>query len=266
MRRDPHYILDAFGDISLALKSRSLWMALGWNDVRSRYHRSKLGAFWASLSILIFVSALGPIYSNLLGISLREYTTHLMLGLMLWGYISSIVLESGREYINSTNYLVSFRLSYFTLLMRVVWRNLVVFLYQLIVFIALTLILQLPITVSWIIAPFALLAITMVALWMALLMSVFATRFRDLSELVNNLLRLVFFVTPIMWIPSSNPQLSLVADLNPFYHLIEVFRAPVLTGDINLQNWVVVSAMLLVGWLLAFPIFAVFRSRIAFWL
>jgi ABC-type polysaccharide/polyol phosphate export permease len=162
--------------------------------------------------------------------------------------------------------LVSFRLSYFTLLMRVVWRNLVVFLYQLIVFIALALILQLPITVSWIIAPFALLAITMVALWMALLMSVFATRFRDLSELMNNLLRLVFFVTPIMWIPSPNTQLSLVADLNPFYHLIEVFRAPVLTGDINLQNWIVVSALLFVGWLIAFPVFATFRSRIAFWL
>lgn len=266
MRRDTRYLSAAVGDLSLALKSRSLWMALGWNDIRTRYHRSRLGAFWASLSILIFVSALGPIYSKLMGISLREYTTHLMLGLMLWNYISSIVLESGREYINATSYLVSFRLSYFTLLLRVVWRNLVVFLYQFMVFVGIALVLKLPITFYWAVAPFALLAITLVALSMALLMSVFATRYRDLSELINNVLRLVFFVTPIMWIPQPNSPLKVVADLNPFYHLIEVFRGPVLTGIIDGQSWLIVTSMLLVGWLLAFPIFALFRSRIAFWL
>jgi len=253
-------------DVSRALMSSSVWTALGWNDVRSRYNRSKLGVFWASLSILIFVSALGPIYAKLFDVSIRDYTLHLMLGIMLWSYMSSIMMESAREYVNAANYLVSFRLSYFTLLLRVVWRNLVVFGYQLIMFFVLALFLGLPFNSSWAIIPVALLLITFAVLSIALLISVVATRFRDLSELLNNVLRLVFFVTPIMWMPNLNPDLKLVAQLNPFYHLIEIFRAPLLTGQSDLLSWVIVCFLAFIGWFIAFPIFSIYRSKISFWL
>jgi ABC-type polysaccharide/polyol phosphate export permease len=244
----------------------SVWMALGWNDVQGRYNRSKLGVFWASLSILIFVSALGPIYSKLFGVEADRFVLHLMLGLIVWNYMQGIIMESGREYVNAVNYLVSFQLSYSTLLMRVVWRNLVVLAYQFLVFLVMAVVLGLPWDVRWVLLLPALLLITLNALWMGLIMSVLATRFRDLSELMNNILRLVFFVTPIMWLPDIKPELKLVADLNPFFHLIELVRSPLLNATVDINNWLVSLLMLLIGWLVAFPLFAVYRSRIAFWI
>ena len=253
-------------DLAEAIANYEVPIALGWNDVKSRYNRSRFGVFWASLSMLIFVGALGPIYASLLGVELREYVIHLLLGLIIWNYVSSLIMECGREYINSASYLVSFQLSYFSLLFRVVWRNFVVLSYQLLIFILFVLILNQPIKIAWLMAPIALIFITLNALWMGLLMSVFATRFRDLSELMNNILRLMFFVTPIMWMPNLKGDLSLVADLNPFYHLIEIFRSPLQSGDIQMNSLIVAFVMLCVGWLIAFPIFARFRSRISFWI
>jgi ABC-type polysaccharide/polyol phosphate export permease len=256
----------AVDDISLAVKNKSIWMSLGWNDIQGRYNRSKLGVLWAGLSLFIFVGALGPIYATLMGISLREYIIHLSLGFIVWNYVSSIILESGGEFTRSTNYLVSFRLSYFTLLFRVVWRNLIVLMYQMIVFILFAVVLQHPLGMFGLFAPLALILITLNALWMGLIMSVLATRFRDLSELMNNILRLVFFITPVIWVPSLAVDLALVANLNPFYHLLELFREPLLMNSINQLSISVSLGMALVGWPIAFFLFARCRSKIAFWL
>ena len=246
---------NAFVDVSQAFDKRSVWLALGWNDVKNRYNRSKFGPFWASLSILIFVSVLGPVYAKLMGVELREYILHLILGFAIWSYASAIMMESGREFINSASYLVSFQLTYFTLLLRVVWRNLVVFGFQMLVFFIFVIIMQTSVGITWFIIPVALLVITLNALWMGLLMSVLGTRFRDLSELMNNILRLVFFITPIIWMPSLNADLTLVADLNPFFHLIEIFREPLLSGVINSRSWVISTVMLFLGWGIAFLVF-----------
>ncbi|RBP51000.1 ABC transporter permease [Arenicella xantha] len=256
----------AFLDIQRGLLSFPIFIALGWNDVRNRYNRSKLGVFWASMSILIFVAAIGPVYARLMGVEVRIYLLHLLLGFIIWNYISSIIMESGREFINSAGFLVSFQLSYFTLLFRVVWRNLIVLMYQMLVFLVFSLVLQHPVKLVWAVAPVALLLLTLNALWMALLMSVFATRFRDVSELMNNIFRLVFFITPIMWMPSVDEDLALVANLNPVYHLIEVYRQPLLYGEVEWNSWHLALLLVAVGWCVALPVFAKYRNRIAFWL
>lgn len=137
--------------------------------------------------------------------------------------------------------------------------------YQMLVFLFLVVLMGKSWTLSWLIAPISLLLITLNALWIGLLVSVFATRFRDLGELLNNLFRLIFFVTPIMWMPEMKEELAVVAELNPFYHIIEIFRAPLLTGTLTVHSWVVSTVICCIGWLIAFILFSKYRSRISFW-
>lgn len=256
----------AWADIVRAGRDRAIWMALGWNDIQRRYNRSRLGVVWAGLSLIILVSALGPVYSKLMSIELSVYMMHLLLGFILWNFATATVMESAREYVNAENFLVSFQLSYVTLLMRVVWRNCVVLCYQLLVFLLFCLILQYPPNIYWLVAPLALLLIALNALWMGMFVSIFATRYRDLNELLNNLFRLIFFVTPIMWIPSVREELVFIADINPFYHLIELIREPLMYGTMSSRSWLICTLMCIIGWMITFPVFAKYRSRIAFWL
>lgn len=266
MSRFHNEIRNALSDVIRAVHQTPVSLALAWNDVNSRYNRSRLGVFWASLSLLIFAGALGPIYAKILNVEIREYMIHLILGFIIWSYISSLIMDCGKEFIKSTNYLVSFRLSYFSLLMRVVWRNLIVLTYQMLVFVIVALMLQQKVSIVWLIAPLALILITLNALWMGVLMSVFATRYRDLSELMNNIFRLVFFITPIIWMPSLRPELALVAELNPFHHLLEIFREPLLYSSLSSNSWIIALIMAVGGWTIAFLVFARYRTRIAFWI
>lgn len=259
-------IKNALADFSQGVENRHIWSRLGLNDVKNRYRRSKLGPMWAGLSILIFVCALGPVYATLMGLELREYIIHLLLGFVVWSFASSVILESGSEFINSANYLISFQLSYSTLMLRVIWRNLIVVGYQMLVFILLAAFLQHPVGLGWLVLPISVFLVTVNVLWVGLVVGILATRFRDLAELINNVLRLVFFITPIIWVPTLNIDLVNIVEFNPFYHLIEVIRAPLLSNSVPIKSWLVCVALSCAGWSVALPIFAKYRSRVAFWI
>ena len=53
---------------------------------------------------------------------------------------------------------------------------------------------------------------------------------------------------------------------NPFYHFIELVRAPLLGKTPELETWIITLAVTLAGSLITFLLFRCFRSRIAYWL
>ena len=53
--------------------------------------------------------------------------------------------------------------------------------------------------------------------------------------------------------------------LNPFYHMVEIVRAPMLGRPPELEHWLVVLAILLVGWAITLFFYSAYRWRIAYW-
>ena len=59
--------------------------------------------------------------------------------------------------------------------------------------------------------------------------------FKDIKKIVENLLLIFFFATPIIWNEEvMRPKLKFLLNFNPFYHLISIFRDPLL-NKINEQ-------------------------------
>ena len=104
--------------------------------------------------------------------------------------------------------------------------------------------------------------------WMALVLSVVCARYRDFPQMVTSLLQIIFYLTPIVWMPSLLPQRAsfYMLDLNPFYHLLELMRAPLLGQYPSTMNWSVGLIMALVGWGFAVLFYQRYKQRIAFWL
>ena len=113
---------------------------------------------------------------------------------------------------------------------------------------------------------FALLVINL--LWISLVLGIICTRFRDLTQIVSSLLQVAFYVTPIIWMPKLLPARAsvMLLDPNPFYHLIEVIRDPILGVAPSYLNWAVSGGLAVFGWLLAIIAFNKYRARIAYWL
>ena len=81
-------------------------------------------------------------------------------------------------------------------------------------------------------------------------------------------MQIMFYVTPIIWLPSLLPARTsmMMLDPNPFFHLMEIVRAPLMNFYPSMTNWVVSVMLAIFGWGVAIKMFNKYRSRIAYWL
>ena len=105
-------------------------------------------------------------------------------------------------------------------------------------------------------------------LWVATILAVVCTRYRDLMQIIQNVMQVALYLTPIMWMPNHMPDGApkLMLELNPFYHLISIIREPLLGSTGTIENWIVSIVMAAIGWSIAVNFFGRYRSRIAYWL
>ena len=185
----------------------------------------------------------------------------------IWTLIQVSISESCNAFIEAAPYLRQEALPKSTFIMRVMVRNLMAFAHNvLIIPVVFILFLYPPSLVAFLAIPGLLLVLTgvfMASISLALL----CTRFRDMPQIVNNLLQLAFFVTPIMWhVEQLGPNAFYIDVFNPFAAFLRVIAEPLLGRVPALQTYLSVLVTLGVLTLIAWPVFAKFRARIVYWL
>jgi lipopolysaccharide transport system permease protein len=104
-------------------------------------------------------------------------------------------------------------------------------------------------------------------MWIALVLGIFCSRYRDVQQVVASFLQVSMFVTPIMWPPTQlTGRASYLVDYNMLYHYVEIVRDPLMGQPPSGWSWFMVALSIVVGWTFAFSLFARFRRRIAYWL
>ena len=253
-------------DLLSGIRAWPMWTMLGWNDIRQRYRRSVLGPFWITLSVAVFISLLGVIYSNIFKIELRTYLPFLTLGYVIWGFVAQATGESSLSFQESAHIIRQIRLPYSIFAFRVVWRNFIVFLHTIVVFI--------PIAIFYDVRPgfVGFLALPGLALvyvnqaWVTLALAIVCTRYRDVHQIVNTGIQIMLFTTPIMWPVSALGSAAFIAYVNPLYHLLELVRAPMLGEVPSVASWLVAFGFAVLGWTIAILLLRRATYRLVFWL
>jgi ABC-2 type transport system permease protein len=93
-----------------------------------------------------------------------------------------------------------------------------------------------------------------------------SARFRDVPQIVTNAMQVAFFLTPIIWLPELLPGRALVLTFNPFFHAVELVRAPLLGTAPPLRSWLAMLAATLAGSAVALAMYVRYRRRIAYWI
>jgi ABC-2 type transport system permease protein len=153
------------------------------------------------------------------------------------------------------------------------WRQTLFFAHNLVVYVIMLFVFPQPLTWTDLAAVPAFLLLVANGAWVALLFGIFTTRFRDLSPIVQSIVQLAFFLTPIVWIyqdflNSPNPAVrerAQLAELNPFLHFVEILRRPMLGQDQQLRYWVVVLCITVVGWGITLLALRRYRARVSYW-
>ena len=262
-------------EISIAVKDlmrsrEKLYLALmlGWQDIRQRYRRSKLGPFWLTISMGVMIGMIGIVFGQVLNSPMKEYLPFFFFCIILWTCFSTSVMEGSSAFIDAQGMIRQLDLPLSMYPIRVLWRNIVICGHNIIILPLVFLVVGRGITwdIFWLIPGFVVFCWNM--LWVSLLLGTFCTRFRDMPQIVNSLLQVFFYVTPIIWMPNIlNPRsANLLVDPNPVYHLVQLVRAPILGSSPTVMNWVVSIALAVVGSLIALCFFGKYKKRIAYWL
>lgn len=255
----------ALHDIRAGWDRRELWMTLGLQDVRQRYRRSKLGPFWITLSMAIMVLALGLLYGQIFGQDLHDYLPFLAAGFVIWGMIASLVNDGCQSFILAEGMIRQLNAPLSIYAYRGLWSTLIAFAHNIWVFLGVALWFGVDLNGNLLWVPVALLVLFLNGLWMALFLGLLSARFRDVPLIVGSVVQVLFFITPVIWKPEMLPGRALWLDLNPFYHLVEIMRAPLLGQAPALGNWLPVIAITVVGWAVALFFYSAYRWRVAYW-
>jgi len=255
----------ALKDVAEGFVGYRVWMTLAMLDIRQRYRRSVLGPFWITITMVVLIVGVGPLYGALFGISLDEFIPHVALGIISWGLISTLIVEGCSTFVASENMLRAVKLPYTTHIMRVLQRNLVVFAHNMLGFIPFMVYLGIEPHWRWLAAIPGVALILLAALPAVFVLSVLCTRFRDLQQIVASVVQLAFFVTPIFWKPELLKSRIYFAEWNPFHWLIELVRAPIVGAIPPWTLYAKVAVLIVLLNLVAAPFFTRYRRRLAFW-
>ncbi|MFC7343845.1 ABC transporter permease [Saccharopolyspora griseoalba] len=259
----------AVEDVTDGLGLRRLWAHLGWQDVRRRYRRSFLGPLWITIGMAITAAGLGLMYSTIFGEDPAEYVPYMAVGFMIWYFVQGSVQYGAEVFIRNEGMIKQMPAPVTVHVLRTVWREFLLFLHNLVVYLGLLVIFRPPVDWTVLLALPAILLLVLNAGWVVLLLGVASTRFRDIPPVVGSVMQLLFFLSPIVWpvsvLEENAGSQAWLAQLNPVYHFIEIARAPMLGTTQHWHHWVVVGALTVGGWVLALVILRNYRARVPYW-
>jgi len=257
----------AWIDIVAGMRAVDIWGRLGWRETKRRYRRTAFGPFWTTVSLALFVTSLGLVWSNLWNKDPKTYLPYLTSGMLCWVFIVGICTEGCGGFVGYEKLIKQLRISYTLLSCAVVWRNAIVFFHNAIIYVLVCIYAGVSVTWSTLlfIPGFALLCLN--AAWIITVLGTVCARYRDLQQLVTNLLQISLFLTPIFWSPSQlTGRTAIIAQFNPLYHLVAIVREPLLGKTPAPLHWVIVILITLVGWTVTLQILTRVRHRIVYWL
>lgn len=259
-------IKNGVSEMLTALKRHPQWLYLGVQDIKLRYRRSIIGPWWVTISSGIMIAMLGFLWSHIFNQAIETYLPFFTLGFILWNWISAQLNDAASGFNAFQGTIKQIKLPFPIFTLRLAVRQMLVLLHNTVII--LLVLLFIGKSVSWVslLAIPGLILIQFVVTLLSIIVMIFCSRYQDMTQVVNVFTQIIFYFTPILWQVELIRNKPYIAEWNPFYHWIEMIRAPLLGNVPSESNllWSLGSFTLLL--ILSIYFLGRYRSRIALWL
>jgi len=214
--------------------ARYFWIHLALADLRARWRRSFIGAFWSILQPLGLTLLLAVVFSKLFHSDVMSYVPYILSGIITWDFISSSLTGGSLAFVQADAYIKQCKhpLAIYTL--RLMISNLAVLMMaSTVLWVWSGLVFPQHINVTWL-AILSFFPLLLLMTWpLANLLAYFGARFRDLPHAMGLILQACWFISPVYFQTDlfRNGGLNGLVDYNPIYHLLQIVRAPLLSGE-----------------------------------
>ena len=214
-----------FQNLQHLLKYRGLVQSLVVRDLKARYRGSVLGFFWSFINplllLLIYTFVFTVVLPGTHPTEIEPYALFMFCGILPWTWFSTSLLEASGVLISGGNLIKKVLFPAEVLPIVTVLANMVHFFLGLPILAAFLIYYRVPLNLeelAWF--PVVVATQLVLTLGLALIVSALTVHFRDLKDILANLLTFWFFATPIIYPMSMAPGVGRVLlNLNPFTHL-----------------------------------------------
>jgi ABC-type polysaccharide/polyol phosphate export permease len=214
----------------------------------------------------LMVLGIGFLYANLFNIAINEFIPFVAIGIVFFGVITGTINEGCETFVQAAGILSQTNLPMFTFVWRTVLRNLINLAHHMVIIVAVLLIFGYWRVANIPQAGLGLVFLVLNATWISMLAAIASARFRDIPQIVVSIMQFAIFMTPVFWRPDRFGKHQAVLAMNPFYHMLDAIRAPLMGGSVAPLTYLVLTSMAVLGWILTFSVFALTRRRIVHYL
>jgi len=252
------------------LRYRGLISSLVARELKARYRGSVLGLLWSFVNPLLLLSIYSFVFSTLMPTDdkrTQPFAVFLFCGLLPWTWFQASLTEAASSLITGGNLIKKVLFPAEVLPIVSVLANMVHFLLGLVIlalFMAGFRHYPNPVSLPWF--PVVVIIQLIFTLGLALALSALSVHFRDIRDLLANLLTLWFFATPILYpyFLRSVSRFLWMFRLNPFYHLAVSYQEILFFDTFgHARSLVLVGALSVVVFLAGYWLFDRLRDSFA---
>ena len=195
-------------------------------EIRGKYKGSFLGILWSFLNPLLMVLVYAIVFPYIMRIQQEHYLVFLITGIIPWVFFTSVV-TSGCNCVWTNGGII--KKVYFPreiLPISVVLASLINFLISVIIILIFAIFGGIGISKYLLLLPLIALIQSCLSLGFLLILSAINVYVRDIEYIVQFIVNLVFYATPILYTSDMFPQnFRMILYLNPMAHIIDAYRA-----------------------------------------
>jgi lipopolysaccharide transport system permease protein len=241
------------------------WRALAAGDIRSKYRRTLLGPWWITATNGFTALIMGLVAGRFLGADMKTYLPHFMVSMTIWNFISSSLSESCFTMISAGGMIKAVDMPLIIHVMRMVHRNLIIFLHNVAIIPVIWLFNPWPVGFGSLLSLGGMVIVYVFVVSASTIISMICVRYRDVPPVMASLLQLLFFVSPIIWIPSHIKGGELAVALNPIAYLLAVTRDPIMSVPLNPSSWIGAVGVVAALTVAMVYVYTRYRSRVVYW-
>ena len=211
---------------------REVLLVLVWRDLKARYRGSVLGFLWTFLNPLLLIVIYSLVFSVYMRVEIPAYPVFVFAGLLPWIWFSSAMLSGANSIIEGGGLIKRVAFPPQVLPVVSVTATLVNFLLGLPILLAFVVWSGPPVGWPLLALPLVIAAQYVFTVGLAVGLAMLTVRYRDLHQLLGNVLTLWFFLTPVLYPASMVPaSFQPLLVLNPMAVLVTAFQSVLYHGQ-----------------------------------
>lgn len=251
------------------------WSYIGVKRLQLEYRRALIGSLWIVLGFTVTALGIGILMGSLLGRPLTEHVPYVAFGLAFWNFISGAVIMGCSVFASNRAFVLQSPTPRGAFALILLVRIAALMMVNVLTAAGISAAFGWRPTLAALEAAPALLLLFVTGYGAILVLGLLCARLPDLGELIASVMRLAFFLTPIIWTydrratrfeSDEGPNLlGVIYMYNPFTYFLNVARGPLLADPPGMTDWVVAGSIGAAACLAGLIALQYLGKRVAFW-